>query len=243
MISARGKVAVPSFRRKPLMWSPWKWLNTTVSTWAGRTRRRGNWPSRCRRWARRGPVSGVDQHELAAGLDHERREGHRKLVGRQETIRQRLLQGARRRIRHEAVERAVGHAVVDGGHQHVADLVAEEGGRLRLHGCCGVGAADQRGGSHGGEAGGEGQAARDGHDVSPIAPGACLIFRRVARVKPAPPPAPAGAAAAARPRAAAPPPVARSLRRTAAPPRRGHTARPRTRPAARRLGARRRTSS
>jgi hypothetical protein len=35
MISAFGNTAVPSFRRRPLMWSPWKWLITTAFTWAG----------------------------------------------------------------------------------------------------------------------------------------------------------------------------------------------------------------
>ena len=35
MTSAFGNTALPSLRRMPLMWSPWKWLMMIVSTCAG----------------------------------------------------------------------------------------------------------------------------------------------------------------------------------------------------------------
>ena len=130
--SAFGNTAVPSLRRKPLMWSPWKWLNTTVSTCAGSK------PA-ARKFAIQVPevgaphvaVAGIDQRQAAVLVQHQRVEGDRQGVAGQEGRLHGLLHLRQFGILDEAFERTLGEAVVDGRHFDVADLVAVEARRLR----------------------------------------------------------------------------------------------------------------
>ena len=75
--------------------------------------------------------AGIDQDELRAGIDGERRERDRQRVGREEVVGERLLHVRPGGVAHElVVDLAVPDSVVDRGQLIAADLVAIDAGRL-----------------------------------------------------------------------------------------------------------------
>ena len=75
--------------------------------------------------------TGIDQHELLAGIDDQRRKRRRQLVGRHEGVGERALDFGERRVADEFVgDRAIPDAVIERGQFEGPDPVAINAGRL-----------------------------------------------------------------------------------------------------------------
>src|SRR4051794_455684 len=128
MTSAFGNTALPSLRRRPLMWSPWKWLMMIVSTCAGSK------PAALK-FAIQVPDVGAPVLPLPVSMSTILPPVLSTVVvngiGGQEGLLLRLLHLVERGVLHEAVgKRTQPDAVVDGRRFDVADLVAIEPGSL-----------------------------------------------------------------------------------------------------------------
>ncbi|WP_261403918.1 hypothetical protein [Chenggangzhangella methanolivorans] len=113
--------------------------------------------------------AGVDQHEAAAGVDHERREGDRQRLGRDEGVFEGLSNVLERGVLHETgVEGAAGEAVGQRRDLERADLVAIDARRLAAgRGRGGARARSRDGDRHGGAGGGQHGSARHDRHVVP----------------------------------------------------------------------------
>src|SRR5215471_2563732 len=88
--------------------------------------------NQCARGRRELPAgASVEKHQLAAGIDEQRRKRHRQSVGRHEGVGQGLLDFGVGNVAHEpGVDRSVPKAVVNRGELEAPELEAIEAGRL-----------------------------------------------------------------------------------------------------------------